>query len=146
MEFKNRELVDRPLFPVGVNVLVIRDGKILLGRRKGSDPEGAWGLPGGHLEEQERMLDCAARELEEETGLTAASFTFAIADNDAREQKHHYVHFGFLTEGVAGEPTLREPDRCYGWEWFPLDKLPSPLFVGHKKMIEGFVEKKVFVE
>jgi len=145
MEFKNLEL-GRPLFPVGINVFVVRDGKILLGRRKSDYHDGEWGVPGGHLEEGERMIACAARELTEETGLTADSFTFVITDNDPRQDKFHYIHLGFLADGVHGEPHLAEPDKCYGWEWFPLDNLPSPLFIGHKKIIEGFIAGVTFLD
>ncbi len=56
---------------VGVGVIVIRNGGILLGKRIGSHGAGTWALPGGHLEYAERIEDCAAREVLEETGLYA---------------------------------------------------------------------------
>jgi len=146
MEFKNRELADRPLFPVGVNALVVRDGKLLLGKRRAKYHDGEWGIPGGHLEEGESMLNCVARELEEETGLTATGFKFVITDNDPRQDKFHYIHFAFLAEGVTGEPMLMEPEKCYEWRWFPLDALPEPLFVGHKKFIHGFIAGELFLD
>lgn len=147
MVFKNRELETRPLFPVGANVFVFRDGRILLGRRKNGGPhDGEWGVPGGHLEEGESMLECAARELAEETGMTAASFRFAIAANDPRPGEYHYIQFAFVADGLAGDPVNREPDKCYGWEWFPLDNLPERLFVGHTKLIRGYLDGHVFVE
>lgn len=137
---------ERPQFPVGVNVFAIRDGKLLLGRRKNTAGDGEWGLPGGHLEEGERMLECAARELLEETGMTAKTFRFAIADNDWRDQKYHFVHFGFVAENVAGEPQVLEPDRCSEWRWFAPGSLPVPLFFGHEEVIRAFFENKIFVE
>ncbi|MDB5265132.1 MAG: hypothetical protein JWN64_703 [Parcubacteria group bacterium] len=146
MEFRNRELTNRPLFPVGINIFVIRDGKILLGKRKSSYHDGEWGVPGGHLEEGEKMLECAARELLEETGLTATTLEFVITDNDPRQDKFHYVHFGFLAENTIGEPKLMEPECCYGWEWFPLNELPSPIFIGHQKIIQGFIDGKQFLD
>ena len=58
-----------PAPQVGVGVLILRDGKVLLGRRKGSHGAGCWSAPGGHLEFGETLEDCAAREVLEETGL-----------------------------------------------------------------------------
>ena len=50
--------------------VVLQDerGRVLLQRRTDFD---VWGLPGGILEPGESLLDCARRELLEETGLTA---------------------------------------------------------------------------
>ncbi len=35
---------------VGLGVLIFKDGKVLLGKRKGAHGEGTWCPPGGHLE------------------------------------------------------------------------------------------------
>jgi len=124
-------------FFAGVNVFVVRDGKLLLGKRKNVFGEGQWGLPGGHLEMGESITRAAARELKEETGLVARSFGFVNLVNDPQAAKH-YVQIGFLADGVKGEPKLKEPERCYGWEWFDLNNLPENIFVSHQKQISAF--------
>ena len=58
---------------VGVGVLVLRDGRVLLGLRRGAHGAGTWALPGGHLEFNETVAACATRETLEETGLQLRS-------------------------------------------------------------------------
>ena len=54
---------------VGVCVMIVRDGKILLGRRSGRLFKGKWALPGGFMEFDEDFLTATRREAKEETGL-----------------------------------------------------------------------------
>ena len=54
---------------VGIGVIIIRnDGKILIGKRKGSHAP-YWSIPGGHLDIGESFEQAATREIYEETGL-----------------------------------------------------------------------------
>jgi len=110
-------------------VLVLRDGRVLLGQRKGSHGAGTWALPGGHLEFGETVAQCAIREVREETGLGIDSVTPAPYTNDvfALEGKH-YVTLFVTAHSAAGEPALCEPDKCSEWRWFRWSELPSPLF------------------
>ena len=136
----------KPSFPVGVNIIVIRDDKILLGKRKNVYGDGLWGMPGGHLEFSEGMAEAAKRELLEETGLTAEAFSYVNLFNDKLDNSRHYLHVSFLAKGVKGEPVLKEPDRCYEWQWFKLSDLPEDLFLPHKPNIEGFIKGVNFSE
>ena len=56
---------------VGVGVLAVRHGSssVLVSLRKSRHGRGEWALPGGHLELGESPVECARRELEEETGV-----------------------------------------------------------------------------
>lgn len=59
---------------VGVGVLAVRHGSppsVLVSLRKSRHGRGEWALPGGHLELGESLVECARRELAEETGIEA---------------------------------------------------------------------------
>lgn len=58
-----------PVKHVTVDAVVEQSGHILLVRRRSEPGKGLWALPGGHLEEFERLEDGVIRELREETGI-----------------------------------------------------------------------------
>lgn len=70
----SRESLNRP--QIGVGVFVIKDGKFLMGQRRGSHGEGTWSVPGGHLEFGESPESTALREVFEETSLKIANIAF----------------------------------------------------------------------
>ena len=61
-----------PMLSAGATVVVLRDHKILLNLRSDTN---SWGIPGGAMELGETLEQTAARELKEETSLSARSFT-----------------------------------------------------------------------
>lgn len=128
------EKKERP--KVGVGVIVIRDGRLLVGKRKGSHGAGEWALPGGHLEYGESVEACAERELFEETNLKALSIRIAGWSNDVIEENKHYITFFTCADRFVGEPRLCESHKCEGWKWYPLNELPSPLFRPLKSLLD----------
>lgn len=114
---------------VGVGVIVIKDGKVLLGKRKGSHGDGEWSFPGGHLEFMETVEDCARRELLEETGLTVGKIKTGPYTNDFFPvEDKHYITLFMIAKYESGEPKNIEPEKCEGWHWFDWNDLPAPLF------------------
>jgi len=75
---------------VGVGVIVMNDGKVLMGKRKGAHGEGTWSFPGGHLEFGETLEACALREVAEEVGVNISDIKPATFTNDFfdSEEKH----------------------------------------------------------
>lgn len=123
---------------VGVGVIVIKNNKVLLGKRKSAHGEGTWSFPGGHLEFQESWEDCARREVEEETNLKIKNIRFGAVTNDFFENKH-YVTILMVTDYDSGDLKTMEPDKCEQWDWFSWDRFPEPLFIPIKNLLkQGF--------
>jgi 8-oxo-dGTP diphosphatase len=118
----------RPL--VGVAVVVCKNDKFLLGKRKNSHGAGCWQFPGGHLEFDESLEDCARREVFEETGITIRNIRFGPFTNDLfKPEQKHYITLFVVADHESGEETVKEPDKCECWGWFAPDDLPQPLFL-----------------
>jgi 8-oxo-dGTP diphosphatase len=108
---------------------------VLMGKRKGKHGAGSYSLPGGWLEHGETPEQAAARELEEECGIMIP------VESIRTLTRMPYVVTNFVEEGfsaatlfmvsespVLGEPVLREPDKCEGWNWYETLQLPTPFF------------------
>lgn len=114
---------------IGVGVLLLRDGRVLLGERRGSHGAGTWAPPGGHLEYGETPEACARREVLEETGLALGDVRAGPYSVDVfPELQRQYVTLFVLASAPAGEPECREPEKCAGWSWWSWDAMPTPLF------------------
>lgn len=114
----------------GVGVFVLRDGKFLVGLRKGSHGAGQWALPGGHVEFGEHFYDTAVREVMEETGMKVVNPRFGAATNtfhpDASDTQ--YISIWVLTDWSDGEPQILEPEKCDELRWVGFESIPRPLF------------------
>jgi 8-oxo-dGTP diphosphatase len=123
-----------------MGVLVMRRGRVLLGRRRGSHGEGYYAAPGGHVEFCESFEHAARREVREETGLEIGDLRLLSVGNyvfNRHDGERHYIDVDFVCEARAGEARLMEPEKCEGWDWYDLDHLPQPLFIVTKRMIES---------
>jgi 8-oxo-dGTP diphosphatase len=108
--------------------MVLRDGKVLIGKRKGSHGDGQWAWPGGHMQYMESFADCAKREVSEETGIAIDNGRFLRLMNLRQYAPRHYVDIALVADRQSGEPRVMEPERVEAWEWRDMDNLPQPLF------------------
>lgn len=124
----------------GVGVLVLREGKVLLGRRTSVHGRGTWSPPGGKADPGETPEETARRELVEESGLVAA-VPRVVAETldtfpDGRTWRTRWV----LMEWVSGEPEALEPDEVDSWSWYEWDRLPTPLFLPMASLVASGYE------
>ena len=114
---------------IGVGVLVWKNKELLLGKRISEDHNICWQFPGGHLENDESVIQCAAREVLEETGLKVKALRhLAFADKTFSIARQQYITLFVSCDHDAGEPQVLEPDKCEVWQWFDYRDLPMPLF------------------
>ncbi len=126
---------------VGLAVIVMKDGKILIGKRRGSHGHGTWHMPGGHLEFGETLEECARREVEEEAGIEIENIKVLALTNDIFEKElKHYITVWMIADWKSGEPKVMEPDKCERWEWKSWEEIRKlrPLFLPVKNLIERF--------
>jgi 8-oxo-dGTP diphosphatase len=137
---------------VGFGVMLLRDGKVLLGKRH-DDPEkassllngaGKWTMPGGKLHFGESFEEGARREVMEETGIKLRKADVLCVNNDTVETAH-FVTIGLISENFEGEARVMEPDEITEWKWFSMDALPSPLYFPSAKVLENYRKKKFYI-
>lgn len=131
---------------VGVGVIVIRDNTLLLGRRKSAHGRGHYSSGGGHLEYMEGFETAVRRELKEETGLEIGELDFLCLINLKEYAPKHYVDIGFVAKWQGGEPMVAEPDKFESWDWYPLDRLPEPLFGAIPYYLEAYRTGKSYFD
>jgi 8-oxo-dGTP diphosphatase len=125
----------RPSVTVDV-ALVTREKtpRVLLIRRKAEPFAGKWALPGGFVDEKEKLIDAARRELKEETGLVQAEleqvYAFGDPGRDPRGWTVSVVFLGRVRPGL--NPTAGDDAAEVGW--FPLDA-PPPLAFDHAEIL-----------
>ncbi len=108
--------------------MIFRDGKVLLGKRRGSHGAGEYAFPGGHLEYMESFEECAHRETREECGVEIENIRFQFVTNVKKYGTKHYVHIGLAADWKSGEAELLEPEKCESWGWYDLATPPELLF------------------
>lgn len=131
---------------VGLGVMIFKDGKVLIGKRKGSFAAGEYGFPGGHLEHMEGFEECAHRETEEEAGIKIKNVRFQLLGNVKDYAPRHYVQIGLIADWESGEPRVMEPDKCEDWNWYDMNNLPSPLLKMTALMIDSYKEGRNFYD
>ena len=128
----------KPRPQIGVGVIIVKQGHLLLIKRKSVHGAGTWSTPGGHLEFGESPEDCAIREVQEETGVEIGNTRFLAITNDFFEEAaRHYITLWIQGEYRSGTPAIEAPYEMSAVDWFKLESLPQPLFRSLRNLVDG---------
>ena len=130
----------------GIGLLVFKEGKVLMGKRKGAHAADVYSGPGGNLEHLESFSQCAKREVKEEAGIEIENIQFLCLTNFTKYAPKHYVDIGLAADWKSGDPRVLEPDKCESWAWYTLDSLPLPLLDVVKNYVEAFRTRKNYFD
>ena len=121
---------------VGTAIIITKDDKVLLMKRKGPHGQGTWSTPGGHLDFGETPEQGAMREAKEEVGVDVVDIRFRAATNDNFElEGKHYITLWFDGKAV-GKPTIVSEREITEIGWFAWDALPQPLFLPLENLVK----------
>ncbi|MFZ7101678.1 MAG: nucleotide triphosphate diphosphatase NUDT15 [Peptococcaceae bacterium] len=129
---------------LSVAVVFLKENKYLFGRRHPDISGGNyWCLPMGKLDRGEALLECAKREVLEETGLDVEELLPVALANVVLEDSH-YLTLGFLAVKWQGVPQITAPREMTEWQWFYYDEIPGPIFKPSKEIIDVLREGRTF--
>lgn len=115
---------------VAVAAIIVKNCKVLVGKRTSGYGSGTWALPGGKLEFGESLEECVRRELREETGVEMKNISFGyVVDNITPEDNKHYVVIYMKGEYAGGDVRANEPDKIAEFQWSEWEHIPEPRFI-----------------
>ena len=146
---KQWEVSPYPVKHATVDAVVEQSGHILLVKRKAEPGKGLWALPGGHLNEFEKQLDGAIRELREETKIKVpeAVLRGSIRDHETFDDPYRSTLGRVITKAyhfkLADDVTLpkvKGADDAEKAKWVPISELrEEDFFDDHYFIIQYFL-------
>jgi len=146
---KQWEAAPYPVKHATVDAVVEQSGHILLVKRKAEPGKGLWALPGGHLNEFEKQLDGAIRELREETKIKVpeAVLRGSIRDHETFDDPYRSTLGRVITKAYHFKlpdditlPRVKGADDAEKARWVPISELrEDQFFDDHYHIISYFL-------
>ncbi|MEM5834303.1 MAG: NUDIX hydrolase [Candidatus Aenigmatarchaeota archaeon] len=123
---------------LAVDAIVEKGNKILLITRASEPFEGMLALPGGLVEEGEKVEQALIREVEEETSLVVKpKEILGVYSDPERDPRGHTVSIVFVAEVAGGE--LEAGGDAQDVDWYELKKINlKNLAFDHAKIIKDY--------
>ena len=135
-----------PLMICGASVIVYKNGKVLLQKRKDN---GCYGYAGGSVELYEEVEHAAKRELFEETGLTALKLElFDIFSGEdmaytyPNQDKVSIIDIVFICTDFTGD-LITSTDETTDCKWYSIDTLPENISPANVRPLGRFVQTQL---
>ena len=138
----------QPHYYVGTNILLEKDGKILMSRRQNTGwADGQLIIPGGHVEPGEFPSHAAIREAKEELALELEPTDLVyLCTETKRSDDRLYISVMYRVK-TDQKPTNAEPEKCKELVWIDPKNLPDDVAPSFKNVIEkAYLGKQTNVE
>lgn len=128
IEYGNKKNYENPR--VGIAVIIEKDNKVLLIKRKNSIGHDKWAFPGGKMEKYESIEETSIRETKEEVDLDISNITIdsKVTNDIWKDHDKHFITL-YVKCDFKGEPKNKEKNKCSDIGWFDWDNLPDNLFL-----------------
>src|SRR5690349_9452662 len=126
-----------------VDVIIARDSKILVVKRKKNPFKDEFAIPGGFINENETVEQAAVRELMEETTLPVRLIEIlGVYSDPKRDPRKHIITTVFVGE-IIDDKNI-EPiagDDASDTKWIPIGSIQDFTFAfDHKRILNDFVK------
>ena len=134
----------RPMVTADAVIFAVTPGatKLLLIKRGHEPFKNQWAIPGGFIGMDEELENAAARELQEETGLTGVPLeqmhTFGTYGRDPRGRQITVVYMGIIKEGLD---RIKAGDDAALAQWFDINNLPPNMAFDHNLVSKLAIER-----
>ncbi|HEY8108522.1 MAG TPA: NUDIX domain-containing protein [Patescibacteria group bacterium] len=126
---------------VAADVLLLKDGKVLLNLRDNTWGAGYYGVPGGHVESGEDFETAAIREMSEELGITIQRPDLRLVHvmyRPGSDRDKERVNLKFVCERWSGEPRNVEPDKSKHILWVDPQDLPENTLPHERQFLQCY--------
>lgn len=118
---------------------------LLLKRQNTGYKDGEYGLPAGHVDGGESLVDAMVREAKEEVDVDIEPSDLQLAHVVHRFcGDHERLDFFFICRRWTGEPKNCEEGNCEEVQWFDRDRLPENTIDYYKQAFDHIERGSLF--
>ncbi len=139
---------ERYQLSVAVFVVLRRNDEICLIRRANTGwMDGFYSLPAGGLESGETLVNAAAREAHEETGVIIETEALrSVHSMHVKTEDRSWMGHFFLCSSWQCEPYTAEPDKHAELRWVNIRQLPVNTVPYVKQAITAIIDGEIYSE